>query len=378
MGFLDPLFFTIIAGFAGLLGASTLGVSAAWLHGEYLYLAGCTYLIIRDWNAFSPSQAPGLADDKSRIDDASAKSYSLYKYWVVINAFLGITAMGLGLVGDERLSSSAPRKILDIVSSAILAGKTYEYEAACANIGKIQRFYLAAGLITPLAVGASKSAGLSTLFWVCQRWLNPSSAFFGFKRLFKSKIRLLPLGLITSGFFLALWVALRASGSSLENLIDTLFIRFSRNLDIYIFLDSLSREEVIDAFSESGGWIGGLLGGLGGSAYNIGSLAKAYSLNIAPDATGSNPRLHALIVAMVGTESSLMSLLVACFEVFMLSKLRYIYKTQRHNRTASIFNFVMWTSVLVSFHADVSSPKYGVITLIAGNFLLRIRTAPRA
>ena len=378
MGFLDPLFFSTLAGFMGLLGASTLGVTPGWLYGESLYIAGCIYLLIRDWNAFLIIRTPSKLDFKPKFCSSANKSFVLYRYWVAITAVLGITAMGLGLMGDERLSSSAPRKILDTITSIIFVGKTFQYEAVNVNIGRSEKMYLTAGLLTPFAVGASKSAGLTSLFWACQRWLNPSSNFCGFKHILKSKVRLLPIILIVSAGFLSLFVALRASGASLDNLVGILAIRFSRDLDIYIFLDSLSEGTAAEIFSDSGGWMGGLFGGLSGSLYNIGSLAKAYANNITPDATGANPRLHALILAMngLGNESTLISISVAFLEILSLSLLRKFQLGQRQDRARATFNFVAWTTIASSFHTDVSSLKYGLVVLISGHLLLKIRTRP--
>lgn len=376
MGFLDPLFFTIIVGFWGLLAASILGVSAEWLYGEVLYFVGCTYLLIRDWRKFAPAETSENALLSSGLNNGTGNSFELYRYWVVATVVLGITGMSLGLMGDGRLSSSAPRKIIDIISSLMLAGKTFEYEVVSSNIRISQRPFLLVGLITPFVVGASKGAGLPSLFWACERWLNPSSTFFTFSRLLKGKVRLLPLVIIASATILALLAALRASGASIEILIQTLSIRFARNLDIYIFLDSLPQSRISEIFIESGGWIGGLIGGLSEATNNIGSLAKAYSANIAPDATGANPRLHALVVAMngLGNNSTLLTLSVAWAEIWFLSKLRKSQFDHGRSKAITIFNFIAWTSVINTFHADVSSLKYTIIALISGNLLLRVRT----
>lgn len=378
MGFLDPLFYANVVGFWGLYAAIMLGVSADWLYGESLYLAGCTYVMIRDWSAFSPAKIRANADPSPRLNNINGKTFALYRYWVFISALLGIMAMSLGLMGDERLSSSAARKIIDIITSIILAGKTFEYEAVANTIRTNQKLYLTAGLVAPFFLGASKSGGLSSLFWICQRWLNPTSAFFTFKSILQIKIRLLPIGLITCASLLTLLVAARNSGGAIETLLDILTTRLARNLDIYIFLDSLPESTVSKIVSESGGWIGGLLGGeLSGASHNIGSLAKAYANNIAPDATGANPRLHALIVAMngLGNKSTMLTLSVASIEIWCLSKLRKTQLCRGQIKATEIFNFVAWTSLINVFHADISSLKYGIVALISGNFLLRVRTS---
>jgi len=376
MGFLDPLFFPTIISIWGLLAANMSGVSAEWLYGEALYLTGCTYLLIRDWRKFSPTKYPENAIFSSRLNNGTGNSFKLYRYWVVATAILGITGISLGLMGDARLSSSVPRKIIDITTSLIQVGKTFEYEVVSCNIINIQRPFLMVGLITPFVVGANKGAGLPSLFWVCERWLNPSSTFFCFSNFLKGKARLLPLAIITSATILALIAALRASGASIEMLVYTLSVRFARNLDIYIFLDGLEQSRISQIFIDSGGWIGGLIGGLSGAENNIGSLAKAYATGIAPDETGSNPRLHALLLAMngLGNKSTLLSLSVACAEICILSKLRKSRYDHCLKRTTTIFNFIALTSVINTFHTDVSSLKYTIIMVISGNLLLRVRT----
>ena len=360
----------------GLLGAVSISVSSGWLYGELLYLVGCTFLLIRDWNKFSLTEIPENKGLSSRLKNKSSKSFTLYRFWVIITFVLGFTAFCFGLTGDQRLSTSVPKKVIDIISSAILAGKTFEYEVVMNNIRPIEKIYLFSNFISATLLGVSKSAGLPALLWACQRWLNPSSPLFAMKKIIQIKLRLAPICAIILTVIMAYLIALRGTGGGTENFLYNITTRLERNFDIYIFLDSLPQSKVVQIFSESGGWIGALFGGINNQIYNIGSLAKAYAINRVPDATGANPRLFSLIIAMNGLNniSIMITVSIACIEIWCLSKLRKLQFKHSSNKSTAIFNFFGLTSLVNSFNTDVSTLKYSLITVILGNIILRIKT----
>ena len=365
MGFVDPLFVSSLFGILGIIGAYNVGVPVHWLISEAIFTLGNICLLVRDWNSYITKE------EKGRIG-----SFKIYFFYVCISAVLMLLAMSTGLRGDSRLGTSAVRKFIDVSSAIILPGSTLLYQMVNTYIPRKQVYVFAAGLSLPVILGTSKSSGLLTLLWATQRWVNPKSGFFLLQKIREWKIRPIPIVVIAI-LVIAIMISISSlvGGISLLELISYILLRFSRNLDFYIFASQLDQGKWSEIFAESGGWIGNIFGNLSGYTHNIGALLKAAALHTDPNATGSNPRLHGLIIIQLNnTDMALLaSIFIVVIELWIISKKREQMLKLGLSNSGGVYGFIMWTTAVLSFHTDVGTLKYSLIAMLSGHFVLKAR-----
>lgn len=373
MGFLDPLFAKSIFLFLGIIGAYFTGVPLTWLSGEIVFALGSIFILSRDWNIFI---AKDNENKSVNLFTRTSKSYLFYCFWLVISICVGIGANITGMVGDKRLSTSPIKKLIDVVWTFALPMSTFQYQIVNRYIPKRMLPTLTIGITAPLVLGASKSAGLTALFWASQRYINKESPFFAFK-IKKLKIKIVPTIITILIIFMIILLLQRITASNIFMLINVLSTRLSRELDIYIFLKQISLEQGSEAFNRSGGWIGNLLGNLSGYTENIGSLLKSYATNRPANATGANPRIMGIMLSsMRNSEISfiILSITVAIGELSIMSKARKKFiDAINYNNMFATFGFIAVSNLVYKAHADLGSLKYSIITMAIGLLITRIR-----
>ena len=379
MGFLDPLFWFSFLNIIGIFGAIQVGADLKFIIPKLIFCAGTTYLTIRDWSSISLH----LSSDSSTLSYLEIlknpkKYYILYLVLVSISILIQYAT---GLVGDNRLSSGIIRKTLDFSLSFFSFGILFQWCAAYLNIKSQKNILLISyGLFSPLILPLSKSSSLASLLWVLERWLNPTSPFFVFRKLYKLKVYkngLLIVVFIFVSAFLSLLLFIKGSGSAIITLILT---RLSRDHDIYIYLSNLTRKQR-EIFLDSGGFLGNIISTsfFSDSSFNLGALAYSSYFNLQPSSVGANPRLVALIMASGESANfslSLASYFIVFIEIYFLAYIRsHVLKKLRLNPLSlplRLFMFMSLTMLVIKFHSDVSSLKYSLLSLSVGCWVFRL------
>lgn len=366
MGFVDPLFISSVFGIIGIIGAYNLGIPANWLYSEVLFTLGNLYLLWRDWNIYG-----------KRVEQKKITGFKAYYLYFCISTILMILALSAGMTGDSRLGTSALRKIIDIISAIIFPAAIFSYQMVNRFIPKKQRYILTAGLLSPILLGSAKSSSIFTLSWAMQRWINPKSDFFAFQQIANFKLKLVPIIAVTVLLVLILFTLKKIIlEQDLLSLIAYLSLRFTRDLDFYIFASQVDNTTHSQIFEQSGGWLGNILGNLSGYTHNIGALVKAAALNTDPDATGSNPRILGLIITQIkNTELALAaSIFIVCIELWIMSEKRKQMGNAEVENTASVYGFIIWTTTIVNLHKDVGTLKYSIIAMLSGYLITLTKT----